>query len=404
MKQTYLILLVLICSFFASCSSGDQANSDQLNDGLEIIKVDLSEAREGKLSEFFEAEVQYIWLKDESEDGLIGNGLQKIFFHEDKVFTLDIFGCHCVQIFDRSGKFLSKIRAYGEGPEKYLNFDDAIVVNNELLLLGVFPPKLMWFSLEGKFIREEKLDKPIGSGVFSEEDKRYYFYSKYRELGEYLVETVNESFRDTLKFLPYQDDVYYGNFSNRNSFIKSEKIYLGRAFNDTIMVSEAGELLPKFVFEFGEYGQAIDEMKRSEELEARERSDFINKKARLYFTPYNWYITNSQFHAGFKYEVSYYNIFFDRKTQQTSVIKGRVSDDLTDSFDPYNLLYQFEGDKVGFRVLGIELYKILQKKKEELGQEGFEKYVKGKGKNFAQAAFAAKDSENPVLIVFTVKK
>lgn len=50
------------------------------------------------------------------------------------------------------------------------------------------------------------------------------------------------------------------------------------------------------------------------------------------------------------------------------------------------------------------LFKILQEKKSELGQEAFEEFVKGKGKNFVQVAFAAKDSENPVLIVYAVKK
>ncbi|MGX7835910.1 6-bladed beta-propeller, partial [Campylobacter fetus subsp. venerealis] len=84
------------------------------------------EAREGKLSEFFEPEIEYIWLKDDSEDSQLGN-LNKVFFHEDKIFTLDIFGCKCIQIFDKSGSFLSKIHAYGDGPEKYMDFDDATV-------------------------------------------------------------------------------------------------------------------------------------------------------------------------------------------------------------------------------------------------------------------------------------
>ena len=186
MKNLCLFLLPVYSSIFISCSTNVETNSYQSSDGLEIIKVDLSEAREGKLSEFFEPEIEYIWLKDDSEDAQLGDGLPKIFFHDGKIITLDIFGCHCVQIFDRSGKFLSKIRAYGEGPEKYLDFDDAIVVNNELLLLGVFPPKLMWFSLEGKFLREEKLAQQIGSGVFSEEDKRYYFHTSTRDPDDFL--------------------------------------------------------------------------------------------------------------------------------------------------------------------------------------------------------------------------
>jgi hypothetical protein len=113
MKNLCLFLLLVYSSVFISCSTSVETNSDQSSDGLEIIKVDLSEAREGKLSEFFEPEIEYIWLKDDSKDAQLG-GLNKVFFYDDKIFTLDIFGCKCIKIFDSTGNYVSKIRAYGE--------------------------------------------------------------------------------------------------------------------------------------------------------------------------------------------------------------------------------------------------------------------------------------------------
>ncbi|WP_339753477.1 6-bladed beta-propeller [Algoriphagus aquimarinus] len=405
MKQSNLFLLILICSIFASCSSGDKADSDQLNDGLEIIKVDLSEAREGKLSEFFAPEIEYIWLKDDVEGGLIGNGLQKIFFHEDKVFTLDLNDCKCIKIFDKSGDYLSIIRAFGEGPEKYLELGDAAIVNGEVLLSGIHPPKLMWFSLDGNFLREEKLAKHLGSTVFSEEAKRYYFSSFARGPGEHFVESVDESFQDTLKFFSFENGRYYSSTPLRYSFKKNENsIYFGRGFNDTILELKEGNFVPKLIFEFGEYAQSNEEMKSiKDNLSAKERMDFINNKAKLYFSPHSWYINDSQFLSNFKYEEGSYNVFFDRKNQISHVTEGRLKNDIDQSYDPYSFTYQFSDGKTGSTIPGKTLFKILQKKKESLGQEAFEEYVKGKGKNFAQAAFAAKDSENPVLIVYTVK-
>ncbi|WP_425640153.1 6-bladed beta-propeller [Algoriphagus yeomjeoni] len=371
---------------------------------METIKVDLSEAREGKLSEFFESEIEYIWLKDDVEDAQLG-GLNKIFFHEDKIFTLDIFGCKCIKIFDKAGMFLSKIRAFGEGPEKYLDFDDAIIVNNEVLLLGVYPPKLMWFSLDGEFLREEKLAKHVGSGIFSEEEKRYYFFKNVREPGSYFVESVNEVFKDTLKFFPYDEEGYYGNYPSRSSFMKNDGVYVGRPFNDTIMLLKSGLAIPKFIFDFEKYAQQLDELKKkSQDLSPPDLMNFINNKAKLYFLPFSWYITDSQLYSGFKFEKDFYNVFFNRKNQTPHVIEGRLKNDIDESFDPFSFSHHFRDDKTGFYLPGKTLFKDLQKKKAELGQEGFEEYVKGKGKNFAQVAFAAKDSENPVLIVYTVKK
>jgi hypothetical protein len=402
--RIYVFLPIIFLSIFA-CSKSEKSDINATNEGLEIIKIDLSEAREGKLSEFFEPEIEYIWLKDDSEDAQLSAGLHKIIFHEDQIMVLDIFGCRCIKVFDRKGKFVSKIRAYGEGPKKYLDFDDAIIVNNELLMLGVHPPKLMWFSLEGEFLREVSMETHIETGVYLEKEKRYLFYSNPRDPEDYFVKSVNESFLDTLGFFPYDADTYYGNYSGRDNLVGEEAIYFARPFHDTIMIYESGKFIPKLVFNFGSYAQSIEELKRNKEtLDGLEELKFINKKAKLYFAPMGWYISNSQFYSGFKYEEGFFNVFFDRAKQKTHILKGRIKDDINEGFDLYSVIYRFDQEKVGCKIPGKDLFKILQKKKAELGQDGFEEYVKGKGKNFAEAAFAAKDSENPVLIVYTVKK
>lgn len=403
MKKSNLLLVFLLSVVFYSCS---KSKSNQEADGLEFIKINLSEAREGKLSEFFEPEIEYIWLKDDSEDAQLSAGLQKIFFYRDKIITLDIFGCKCIKVFDKTGQFLSKIRDYGEGPGKYMDFDDAIIVEDELLMLGVYPPKLMWFSLDGEFLREEKLDKYIGSGVYSEPENRYYFYSSSREPGEYFVKSLDGNFQNTLRFLPYREDDFDGNYSSRNNFLlNGGKVFLGKAFQDTIWTFEENRMVPKLVFDFGKYGQSIDEMNRNkQDLDPLQQLEFINSKAKLYFVPHQWFLTDSYFYSGFKYEETFFNVFFDRKNQKTNVLKGRILDDLDRGFDAYSILDQFERNKVGFRIPGKDLYGVLLKMRQELNQEAFDEFVNSQGKAFANAAIEAKDSENPVLIVYTVKQ
>ncbi|WP_338227743.1 6-bladed beta-propeller [Algoriphagus taiwanensis] len=395
-----------ISFIFLSCSRVEKQSFISEKDGLEVIKIDLSEAKEGKLSEFFEPEVEYIWLKDDSEAAQLNAGIQKIIFHGDKIFTLDIFGCKCIHVFDRLGNYLSKIRAYGEGPEKYLDFDNAIIVNEEILLLGVYPPKLMWFSLDGKFLREEKLKKHVGSGIYSEKENRYYFYSNTRDSEEFFVRSVNENFQDSTAFLPFQERGYYGSFSGRNNFLNFRgEVFFGMAFQDTIWKGKDGKLIPTLAFDFGKYAQSMDEMKLIEEQhDALQRLDFINKRAKLYFVPHQWFLTESLFYSGFKYEEAFFNVFFDRKTQENHVIKGRIENDLDGGFDSYSLLYRFNDNMVGEKYPGKDLFKLIQKKKESLSQKAFEDYIKGKGNELGKVAIAAKDSENPVLIVYTVKE
>lgn len=397
------LLVFLLFSVFYSCSN---LYSNQKPYDLEIVKIDLSEAREGKLSEFFEPEIEYIWLKDDSEEAQLSAGLQKIFFHDNKIITLDIFGCKCIKVFDQTGQFLSKIRAYGEGPGNYLDFDDVIIVNKELLLLGVYPPKLMRFSLEGEFLREEKLNKSVGSGVYSEIEKRYYFFSDTRDPGEYYVNSVDAAFQDTLRFFLHQEGNYDGNYPIRNNFLKNgSEVFFGKAFSDTIWSFEEKKMVSELVFDFGKYAQSIEELKKNSlELDPLQELEFINKKAKLYFVPHQWFLTESQLYSGFKYENDFFNVFYDRKNQKTSVLKGRILNDLDNGFDPYSLLYQFEQKKVGVKIPGRDLFKALQKKKSDLGQKGFDEFRNGIGKEFARMAIASKNSENPVLIVYKLKK
>ncbi len=379
MKKSSLLLVFLLASFLYSCTISD---SNQVVDGLKKVKIDLSEAREGKLSEFFEPEIEYIWLKDDSEEAQLSAGLQKIFFHGERIFTLDIFGCKCIKVFDRTGQFLSKIRAYGEGPEKYIDFDDAIIVNEEVLLLGVYPPKLMWFSLEGEFLREEKLDKNIGSGVYSENEKRYYFYSDSRVPGEFFVKSVDEKFQDTLSFIPYEQSGFEGYISSRNNLlVNGSAVFFGKTLQDTIWTFEESQMVPKLIFDFGKYGQSIDELRRNhQDLDQLQELEFINSKAKLYFDAQQWFLTEAFLYSKFSYEKEIFQVFFDRKNQKTSVLKGRILDDLDSGYDAYSIFYQFEGNKVGFKVLGKDLYSVLLKRRDELGQEAFEKYVTQKGK------------------------
>ena len=372
---------------------------------MEIIKVDLSEAREGKLSKFFEPEIEYIWLKDDSDNALVGSGFQKILFQDEKFFVLGTFECNCIQIFDRSGNYLNQIKSFGEGPGEYLEFNDAIINNNEIMLVGVYPRKLMWFNLDGEFLREQKVEDKVRTGAYSKFDSRYYFYSSSFEEENYLMQSVDATLKDSLKSIPFNSELYYGNYGGTGNFkVTPEALYFGMPFQDTVYQLKSGKAIPKLVFDFGEYGQSQEELKMIDKNSTLpEKMDFINDRAKLYFLP-TWYITESQFYANFRYLKELFSVFYNRENQTLNIIKGKLINDLDGSVSPFSFFYQFSNKKSGTTLSGKELFEILEEKKLELGPENFDDYVNGKGKNFALEAFAAKDSENPVLIVYTVKK
>lgn len=69
--------------------------------------------------------------------------------------------------------------------------------------------------------------------------------------------------------------------SGRNYFQKSKQhLYFGMTFLDTIFQFKNQQLVPKFVLDFGKYGQDLEELKS---LEIMDRIKLMNSQAKLYF-------------------------------------------------------------------------------------------------------------------------
>ena len=359
------------CLFlFIISGCNKKTQTEKQEGGIELVIVDISESRTGKLSEFFEPEIDYIWLEDELDEAQLNVGLHQIRFYGDKIYNLDIYNCKCISIFNKAGKYIGKIDAYGEGPGEYLDFDALTFVNEELVLLGVYPRKIMWFSLEGEFLRE------------------------------FFIQTLNENLQDTINFLPYYSERLESEMSGRNYFQKSKQhLYFGMTFLDTIYQFHNQQMIPMFTFDYGNYGQNLEELKR---LELRDRLKIINSRVKLYFRG-QYRVSEKQFYTFFSYEKKVYNLFYDREKSQSHVIEGNLINDIDEGHDPKSIGYGFEPGKVGTRIAGKDLYHALVEKKKQMGKEDFENWANSKGKNFAKTALAAKDSENPVLIVYSLK-
>lgn len=387
-----------VLSLFLTAGCKEETKSKS---GLEIISVDLSQSRSGKLSEFFEPDIEYIWLEDKVDEAQLNSELQAIILDENRIFTLDIFGCKCIQIFDKSGKYLSRLKAYGEGPDQYLDFDAAAVVDGELVLLGVNPRKIMWFSLEGDFLRELSFRERLGPGVFSDHDQRYYLYTPTREPDGYFVKSFDKLLQDELNYFPYDPERFYFEDSGRDYFKKSQDhLYYGMTFWDTIYQVEDGHFIPKLAFDFGKYGQNPDELKNMDDI--MQRLNFLNNQTKMYFHS-RYFLTEKQLYTVLTYENKGYSLFFDRENQKSHVIEGRLLNDIDDGYDPEGFAYNFTPRKIGLKVPGKTLYKELLKKKDAMGGVEFETWTKNKGRNFTTTVLAAKDSENPVLIMYTQK-
>jgi len=91
-----------------------------------------------------------------SDESLVGN-IDKIVPKGDTLFFQDNLG-KSILLFDRRGKFLNKIRRYGQGPGEYLTLDDFTVTRSgKIIILDGEFRKLIFLDEKGEYLSQQKI-------------------------------------------------------------------------------------------------------------------------------------------------------------------------------------------------------------------------------------------------------
>lgn len=162
----------LLCLAFYGCNEDtargflptDQAVSSSLTeigiaDADSVIRIKLPEKLD-ESSAFFVSDVvesvRYVPLET-TKESLISY-IEKVVPYKDYILVLDVFGKGFLA-FDSKGRFRHRIGSEGKGPGEFLN-PIAFTVdaqNEEVLLFDDKSHKIIHYSLEGKFIREQRV-------------------------------------------------------------------------------------------------------------------------------------------------------------------------------------------------------------------------------------------------------
>jgi hypothetical protein len=160
MKKIILILSILAlfsCSNKKSTEHVSQAQTVS-NSGLmqrtpfKLIEIDTENSIEITRSELDSCvtELKYIYLKTEEPIGYVN----KVIFRKNKLFVVDAFSAGKIFIFDMEGNLINIISDKGPGPNEYKHIVDADISTDEIIINASL--KMLYYTLEGKFIRQEK--------------------------------------------------------------------------------------------------------------------------------------------------------------------------------------------------------------------------------------------------------
>lgn len=390
-KRFMLLSLALV---LFSCQSEKRQETES---GLDVMfEIDCTESLplDMRLSDLCE-DVELVPL-DDSGDFLVGM-IDRVKYASGHFFVLD--DTESLYVFDRNGQGRTVLSHKGQGPGEYLDARGFDLTTDSLICLLAYPPKLMYYTLDGSFVKDFPLDfKGFDLKLLSDD-----LAVVYRDNVDYdeenpssLIEVVNLSRKLSEGHLPGYGCMPHRmlpSFQQSRVFTdigKGEVLFTNSLSNDIVGV-DSSRVYVKYRLDFGSLNPDKD---LSERLSDPSKSavDFVQEHFPVYGFNSCWensrYMYIQYFESG-----NMQSLLFDKLKKQ-SYKGGLLVDDLTgcnprflNATDEY-LVVCWTADNI------ISLGNYLQ-------MTGKEDKITPK---LAEMISIVKDTENPIMGLYRFKK
>lgn len=227
MKHTHLFLCLLV-ALFISCS-GSSSNSNtysqvtSLSGPFKTINVADAAEFDGNFNELVE---DIYYLKLDTQDDALFSEVTKLIVLEDKIIVFDRAGKRIV-VFDEKGNFLFRILNPGDGPGQYKELETISYnqENGQFILAAI--GKLLWYDVNGRFLREVKTMNAIASDIASLPNNNVAVYydirGVYGEEGKIRSAVLNDQADFLNAYQPLPREVRTENITGFNSHFSISK-------------------------------------------------------------------------------------------------------------------------------------------------------------------------------------
>lgn len=363
--ENKIIGIFLLFAF--ACTIQPETGTVTEKDGIITIKVDLDSVKDGKLTDYFEPEIEYLLLKeDENPDSQIGE-IEKLIGYKDKIYLFDSYIGKGVQIFDRQGNFLKRIRNRGDGLGKYIEVADLQVEQDTIYLLA-HPGKIIKFDLEGSFIHEIKIPVIGRTFYYDINSKHFFVYSGAK--AENLVTVLNHAGKVIRSYFSSYPDVFYGNMMDPVNFYQDNNgFYFTRTYADTLYSFTSDGFKPEIIFDFGKNEMNHEKMKeKRKEMDDDAFRKYFQENSGNSYSPFGF--SNSKYILS-RLETEGKGIvsIFDKQNKTHDLVNFYLINDIDESFNFYPPVYQLESNEVAIALQGPALYNQAVAKKQTMSDE-----------------------------------
>lgn len=175
----------------------------------------------------------------ETTEASLFTKINRLIFHDNKIIIFDK-KLGAVLIFDDTGKFLKKIMNIGKGPNEWVQLIDMTLYKNEIVMHCAIPEKLVYYNLDGDYLRMEKHEY---EDIYISSINNSLVYAGHacdKRRDENYIKVDNGT--KVKEYMPIEDYMILNHFYGaRPSLLKSSELFFFKSWDSFIYkVNEQG--------------------------------------------------------------------------------------------------------------------------------------------------------------------
>ncbi|MDO5572259.1 MAG: 6-bladed beta-propeller [Bacteroidales bacterium] len=389
---TLMLILILEFNLLLSCS---KKNKDYPLD-VEVIKIDVDKYEEIADASFFVDTDDFEIIPLETSDSCLIGNVTRVYLKKDKIIVYDEVQ-KAAFIFNKDGSYYSKVLRLGNGPGEYPPVVNDIVVTDNFI--GVLVPaiqKIKFYNFEGEFVKDISLNGSWAYTFFTFDENKYYLINGWgrSDQGKYHLFTLDEKGKLD-KFLPFEsnDEINRGwGLENYYSLFQNRALVIYSSIDSIYSVSPDQKIAPKYFVEFTKrkISKELAEGDGRTALEYAIKNDYFTGVTKIMETTRYLVLMSSGADM----------IVYDKTAKEVKSISTIM---VIPEWDNFSIQLGAPGDiqedKIIYTMEAImpQYYKDTFNKNTCKDKRFAEEYSK-----ILNAGF--KDTDNPILFIFNVKK
>ena len=420
------LLLSVILSVLLVVACARKDNTVAENNGIKTIEINVDGCeKDMDISDMFDTSFFRIVPLETKPECLLGSEIKHIFYRNDRMYVVEDMA-KGVFVFDDTGKFVTKIQSYGQGPEEYIEITGVSITGDRIFIFDQFSRKVLIYDLDCNYISQFSVSRNLPAHEIFAIDDRVYYVSKWelvrKDYGPYRLASTNTKGGDLQKHIPFDTAIVWpGSIDYNNAYTNTfSDVKLMYKRTDTIYSASSKGIRPEYIIDMGD--KALPESFRTNIREAStpdNKKKYINgirqmleTKDKLIFSfeygnlpPYDAKEHNRK-HAEdpvkymawlrSEWPTTLYHAFYDKNTGETTVTNGLSMS----YFDKYRIDFRYyDYPYVVFRQdiypsdvgkTAVDAIKIPQNPRYE--------------KKYKEVVAGIKEGDNPIVFVYKLKR